>query len=147
MPRRLILVFFVAWSAFAFLAELQDTLAGWDRRESERSDPIRWRFGVRQVGILEQCLSEARQLIPPGSVVAFASPPSPDAAAAADFYRWRWAAYLLPEYDVLAISDPRAGELAQYLIAHRQPIDHPRAEKVRQLTGCVLFQVNNRVNR
>jgi hypothetical protein len=138
MPRRLILVFFLAWSAFAFLAELQETLAGWDRRASERSDPIRWRFGVRQVGILEQCLSEARQAIPAGSVVAFASPQGP---AAADFYRWRWAAYLLPEYDVIPLSDPRAGELAQYLIAHRQPIDHPRARKVRQLTGCVLYRV------
>jgi hypothetical protein len=138
MPRRLILVLFLAWSAFAFLAEFADTFAGWDRRESERSDPIRWRFGVRQVGILEQCLAEARQEIPKGSVVAFASPQGP---AAADFYRWRWAAYLLPEYDVLAITDPKAGELAQYLIAHRQPIDHPRAEKIRQLTGCVLYRV------
>ena len=138
MPRRLILVLFLAWSAFAFLAEFADTFAGWDRRESERSDPIRWRFGVRQVGILEQCLAEARQEIPKGSVVAFASPQGP---AAADFYRWRWAAYLLPEYDVLAITDPKAGELARYLIAHRQPIDHPRAEKVRQLTGCVLYRV------
>jgi hypothetical protein len=138
MPRRLILVFFLAWSAFAFLVELGDTFAGWDRRESERSDPIRWRFGVRQVGILEQCLAEARQEMPPGSVVAFASPPGPGGA---DFYRWRWAAYLLPEYDVLSITDPKAGELAQYLIAHRQPIDHPRAEKIRQLTGCVLYRV------
>jgi hypothetical protein len=138
MPRRLILVLFLAWSAFAFLAELAETFAGFDRRESERSDPIRWRFGVRQVGILEQCLAEARQEIPPGSVVAFASPQGP---AAAEFYRWRWAAYLLPEYDVLVVSDPKAGELAQYLIAHRQPIDHPRAEKIRQLTGCVLYRV------
>jgi hypothetical protein len=138
MPRRLILVFFLAWSAFAFLVELQDTFAGWDRRESERSDPIRWRFGVRQVGILEQCLAEARREIPPGSVVAFASPQGP---AAADFYRWRWAAYLLPGHDVLSISDPKAGEVAQYLIAHRQPIDHPSAKKVRQLTGCVLYRV------
>jgi len=138
MPRRLILVFFLAWSAFAFLAELQDTFAGWDRRESERADPIRWRFGVRQVGILEQCLAEARREIPPGSVVAFASPQGP---AAADFYRWRWAAYLLPEHDVLSVSDPKAGELARYLIAHRQPIEEPRAEVVRQLTGCVLYRV------
>lgn len=138
MPRRLILVLFLAWSAFAFLAELAETFAGFDRRESERSDPIRWRFGVRQVGILEQCLAEARREIPAGSVVAFASPEGP---AAAEFYRWRWAAYLLPEHDVLAISDPKAGELARYLIAHRRPIDHPRAEKVRQLTGCVLYRV------
>ncbi len=138
MPRRLILVLFLAWSAFAFLAELSETFAGFDRRESERADPIRWRFGVRQVEVLEQCLAEARQVIPPGSVVAFASPEGP---AAAEFYRWRWAAYLLPEYDVLSISDPRAGELSQYLIAHRRQIDHPRAERMRQLTGCVLYRI------
>jgi hypothetical protein len=138
MPRRLILVVFLAWSAFAFLAELQTTFAGWDRRESERSDPIRWRFGVRQVGILEQCLAEARREIPPGSVVAFASPQGP---AAADFYRWRWAAYFLPEYDVLPVSDPKAAELARYVIAHRQPVDSPRIKAVRQLTGCVLYRV------
>lgn len=138
MPRRLILVFFLAWSAFAFLAELQGTFAGWDRRESERSDPIRWRFGVRQTGILEKCLAEARREIPPGSVVAFASPQGP---AAADFYRWRWAAYFLPEHDVLPVSDPKAGELARYVIAHRQPIDDPRVEVVRPLTGCVLYRV------
>jgi hypothetical protein len=141
MLRRLILVLFLAWSAFAFLAELSETFTGFDRRETERADPIRWRFGVRQVEVLEQCLTEARQVIPAGSVVAFASPASADTAAAAEFYRWRWAAYLLPEYDVLPISDPRAGELAQYLIAHRRQIDHPRAEKMRQLTGCVLYRV------
>lgn len=140
-PRRLILVLFLAWSAVAFFAELSETFAGFDRRESERADPIRWRFGVRQVDVLEQCLAEARQVIPPGSVVAFASPASADTAAAAEFYRWRWAAYLLPEYDVLSISDPRTGELSQYLIAHRRQIDHPRAEKMRQLTGCVLYRV------
>jgi hypothetical protein len=138
-PRRLILVLFLAWSALAFLVELADTFEGWDRHESVRSDPIRWRFGERQVDVLERCLAEARREMPPGSVVAFASPQGP---AAPEFYRWRWAAYLLPEYDVLAISDPRAGELAEYLIAHRQPIELPRAEKVRQLTGCVLYRVN-----
>lgn len=138
MPRRLILALFLAWSALAFLVELSDTFTSFDRRQSERADPIRWRFGVRQVETLERCLAEARREMPPGSVVAFASPSGP---AAAEFYRWRWAAYLLPEYDVLAITDPKAGELAQYLIAHRQAIDLPRAERMRQLTGCVLYRV------
>ena len=76
-----------------------------------------------------------------GQLAPDESPVQADASAGGDFYRWRWAAYLLPEYDVLAISDPKAGELARYLIAHRQPIDHPRAEKIRQLTGCVLYRV------
>jgi hypothetical protein len=138
MLRRLILVFFLAWSAFAFLTELEEALAGFDRREVARLDPILWRSGTPQVRILEQCLAEARPLIPPGSVVAFASPPGPGGA---DFYRWRWAAYLLPEDDVIPLSEPRAGELAQYLIAHRQPVEHPRLELIRALTGCRLYRV------
>ena len=138
MLRRLILVLFLAWSAFAFLFELQAALAGFDGRETSRSDPIRWRFGTLQVRILEQCLAEARQIVPPGSVIAFASPQGPGGA---DFYRWRWAAYLLPEHDVIPLSEPRSGETAQYLVTHRQPIEHPRAELVQALTGCRLYRI------
>jgi len=138
MPRRLILTFFLAWSAFAFLFELQEALAGFDRRETSRSGPVLWRSGTPQVEILEQCLAEARQIVPPGSVIAFASPQGPGGA---DFYRWRWAAYLLPEDDVIPLSEPRAGEIAQYLIAHRQPVEHPRIELIKPLTGCRLYRV------
>lgn len=137
MPKRLVLGFFLAWSAFAFLSELQEALEVYDRRSIHRSYPVRWRFGTPQVGILQQCLAEARALIPPGSVVVFTSP-GPEEAA---FYRWRWAAYELPEHDVIRLETPRAGEIAQYLISHRVPIQHPRAEPVKALTGCRLFRV------
>lgn len=135
---RLVLGFFLAWGAFAFLAELKDALAGFDGRESSRSDPIRWRSGMVPVRILEQCLAEAREIIPTGSVVVFASPPGPGQA---EFYRWRWAAYSMPEHDLIPLSDRRAGEIAEYLITHRLPIEHPRAELIRPLTGCRLYRV------
>lgn len=130
----------LAWSAFAFLAELQEAVAGFDRRDTERSDAIRWRFGTRQVEILQQCLAEARLAIPPGDAVVFVSPVDPGGGQS-DFYRWRWAAYLLPENPVLRPIDPRAAEIARWVIAHRQPFEHPRAVLARRLTGCVLYRV------
>lgn len=141
MPKtcgRLVLGLFLAWSAFAFLAELNEAFGGYDGRESYRSDPIRWRSGTLPVNILEGCLAEAREIVPKGSVVVFASPPGPGQA---EFYRWRWAAYSMPEHDLIPLSDRRAGEIGQYLITHRLPIEHPRAELVKSLTGCKLYRV------
>ncbi|HWM91779.1 MAG TPA: hypothetical protein VN493_13525 [Thermoanaerobaculia bacterium] len=137
--RRLVLGFFLAWSVFAFLAELQEAMEVYDRRSVHRSDPVRWQFGIPQVDILQQCLAEARALIPPGSVVVFTSP-GPEAAA---FYRWRWAAYGLPESDVIQPDTPRAGEIAHYLLSHRVPIRIPRLELVKALTGCRLYRVQD----
>lgn len=137
MLRRLVLGFLLAWSAFVFLAHLQKALAGFDRRSIYLSDPVQWRFGMPQTAILERCFAEARPLIPPGSVVVFTSP----RAEMADFYRWRWAAYFLPEQEVIQPETPRAAETAEYLISHRVPIRLPRARLMQQLTGCQLFRV------
>lgn len=137
MPRRLLLGFLLAWSAIAFLTELQEAIDGFDRRTVARSDPVLWRFGTVPVEILERCMTEARPLIPPGSVVIFTSPGPP----ISDFYRWRWAAYFLPEVDVIQPTQPDAGKIARYLISHRVPIEHPRAELLKPLTGCRLYQV------
>lgn len=137
MPKRLLLGLLLAWSATAFLAELQEAIEVYDRRTVHRSDPVRWRFGTAPVDILERCMTEAGRLIPSGSVVIFTSP-GPEAA---DFYRWRWAAYFLPEDDLIRPSQPGAGALAQYLISHRVPIQHPRAELVKPLTACRLYRV------
>jgi hypothetical protein len=139
MPKRLVLGLLLAWSAFVFLAELQKALETYDRRSVQHGGhPGLWQFGTPPVEILQQCLSEAQALIPPGSVVAFTSPGPPDA----DFFRWRWAAYALPEDDVIQPVTPHASEIAQYLISHRLPIQLPRLELVKALTGCQLFRVN-----
>lgn len=137
MPRRLVLGFLVVWSAFMFLAHLQKALANYDQRRVFLSDPVQWRFGMPQIEILQRCFAEARPLIPPGSVVLFTSPGPPEA----EFFRWRWAAYGLPEHDVIQPETPRAPEMAEYLISHRVPIRLPRAQPMKKLTGCQLFRV------
>ena len=137
MPRRLVLGFLVVWSAFTFLAHLQKALANYDQRRVFLSDPVQWRFGMPQIDILQRCFAEARPLIPPGSVVLFTSPGPPEA----EFFRWRWAAYGLPEHDVIQPETPRAPEMAEYLISHRVPIRLPRAKPMKKLTGCQLFRV------
>jgi hypothetical protein len=135
--RRLLLGFLLVWSAFVFLAHLQRALADFDRREVFLSDPVQWRFGTPQTEVLRRCLAEARPLLPPGSVVVFTSPK----AEMADFYRWRWAAYWLPEQDLIQPESPRAAETAEYLISHQVPIQLPRAKLMKQLHGCQLFRV------
>ena len=137
MVRRLVLGFLLVWSAFMFLAHLQKALADYDRRSVFFSDPVQWRFGMPQIDVLERCFAEARPLIPPGSVIVFTSP-GPEEAR---FFRWRWAAYGLPEYDVIQPETPRAAEMAEYLISHRVPIRLPRVKLVKKLSGCQLFRV------
>ena len=121
-----------------FLAHLQKALADYDRRSVFLTDPVQWRFGTPQIDVLQRCFAEARPLIPPGSVVVFTSPGPQDAI----FFRWRWAAYGLPEYDVIQPEIPQAAEMAEYLISHRVPIRLPRAKLVKRLTGCQLFRVD-----
>lgn len=120
-----------------FLAHLQEAFTNYDRREVFFSDPVQWRFGMPQIDVLERCFAGARPLIPPGSVIVFTSPGPREA----EFFRWRWAAYGLPEYDVIQPDMPRAAEMAEFLISHRVPIRLPRAKLVRKLPGCQLFQV------
>jgi hypothetical protein len=136
--RRLVLGFLLVWSAFVFLVHLQKALTDYDRRSVFLSDPVQWRFGMPQIDVLQRCFAEARPLIPPGSEVVFTSPK----AEQADFYRWRWAAYALPEHDVIQPETGGAAEMAEYLISHRVPIRLPRAKLVKRLTGCQLFRVD-----
>jgi len=120
-----------------FLAHLQKALADYDRRRVFFSDPVQWRFGMPQIDVLERCFAEARPLIPPGSVIVFTSPGPPEAS----FFRWRWAAYGLPEHDVIQPEMRGAPAMAEYLISHRVPIRLPRARLMKQLNGCQLFRV------
>jgi hypothetical protein len=135
--RHLVLGLLLVWSAFMFLAHLQKALADYDRRNVFFSDPVQWRFGMPQIEVLQRCFAEARPLIPPGSVILFTSPGPQEA----EFFRWRWAAYGLPEYDVIQPETPRAAEMAEYLISHRVPIRLPRAKLMKKLSGCQLYRV------
>jgi len=135
MLKRLILGGLTAWSACAFLAELNQLAVDWDGRKSLTGV---WRFETPETEALGRSLDAARKAIPAGSVVAFAaSSDQPETR----FQEWRWTAYLLPECEVVPVSDPAAEGLAQYAIAYRTEIHHPRAEPLLRLPDGWLYRV------
>ena len=137
--RKLILGFVLAWGLLVMLREMSFALAQYDGRTSlNPRATIRWRYGTPPVERLERCLAGGRKLVPPGRVIVFVSPAGPQNA---DFYRWRWAAYLLPEHEVAPLRDSETGRLAEYLVAYQQDFQHPRLEAMAQLPGCRLYRV------
>lgn len=136
--RRLILGFLVVWAGFAFLAEVKEAVAGYDARSRMWLDPFLWRLGMPQPEGLARCLAAADRKIPPGSRVVFSSPPGEQDAA---FYRWRWAAYLLPAQHVIPPEQKDAGRLAEYFIAYGIRVDNPRIELIERLPGCRIYRV------
>jgi hypothetical protein len=119
--------------------EIHKALSGWDGRREWAEPSWSFRFGAPQVDRLERCLARARQVIPAGSVVAFVSPDEPAGLGVA-FYRWRWAAYLMPEHNLVQPGHPAAGK-AEYLIAYDIQAGEPGLELIRRLPGGRLFRV------
>lgn len=141
MLRKAILGLLLLWCALSFFAEMGKALGEWDRRAHSARGPRSWRFGNPQLERLIACLDGVRGQVPAGSVIAFASPAGQDPSQRNDFFRTRWAAYFLPEHEVLPIDDPSAPRLAGYVIDYRVGLDLPRLELVAQLHGCRLFKV------
>jgi hypothetical protein len=138
MLKRFVLSLLVAWAAFAFLHELNRAVTGYDARAETPAHPRRWQPGMAGPVRLERCLAPARRAIDRGAVVAFASPDEPAGSA---FFRWRWAAYLMPAHDVIQAGDPAAARLADYAIACGTRLDDPRLAPVRELPGGRLYRV------
>lgn len=140
-PRTLILGFALAWGIVAFLRETGRTLAALDDPAHSRAAVAYWQLGSPRVEPLDRCLALVREKVPPGRVVAFASPedspPFPNAA----FFRWRWAAYLLPRHDVVSFEDLQARETAEYLISYQRDLAIPRLEPVAGTAECRLYRV------
>ena len=148
MLKRLALGLLALWAAAGFLYEVNAAVTGWDARDWA-FEIVPWRFGSPEPAALGRCLGEARKTIPPGSAVAFASADADaDAGAPPDvaLARWRWAAYLLPEDDVLPAGDPAAARLATWAITFRTEIHDPRLEPVRRLPEGWLYRVKRPVN-
>lgn len=135
MLRKAVPALLLLWCAVSFAAEMNDALDGWDRRASATRGPRTWRFGSPQLERLATCLDDVRARVPPGSFVAVAS------AGSDAFFRARWAAWFLPEHEVLPIDDPSASRVAEYVVDYRARLDLPRLELVAQLRGCRLFKV------
>jgi hypothetical protein len=98
---------------------------------------VSWRLGSRPAERLRRCLDEARGLLPADAVVTFVSPPGP---LQADFFRSRWAAYLLPDLDVVTPADGPTG--SRFLIAFQMGADRPGLTLIRELPGlCGLYSL------
>ena len=141
MLRKAIPGLLLLWCVLSFSAEMGKVLGEWDRRAHSAHGPVTWRFGNPQLERLIACLDDVRHQVPPGSVIAFASPPGKEPAQRNAFFRTRWAAYFLPEHDVLPLDDPAAPRLAGYVIDYRSGLDLPQLELVARLRGCRLLKV------
>jgi hypothetical protein len=139
--RRLMLGIALLWGGLGLLAEMSRALAEHDRRESWLVGPDFWRFDTPGPAGLERCLAGARQVVPPGGTIAFTSG-RPDRSAR--FFAWRWAAYLLPAYDVAPGEDMPPGPPVPYVVAwgaRGVRGEDPRYELVRRSPGCEIYQV------
>jgi len=142
MLRKAIPALLLLWCALSFAVEMGKALEAWDQRTTSTHRPVAWRFGNPQLDRMAECLDDARDRVPPGSVIAFASPSGQDARGERNaFFRALWAAYLLPEHEILPIDDPSAPRVAEYAIDFRVGLDLPRLEFLAQLRGCRLFKV------
>jgi hypothetical protein len=141
MLRKAIPGLLLVWCALSFSSEMGKALGEWDQRAQSPQGPRLWRSGNPQLERLIACLGDVRHQVPPGDVIAFASPEGQEPKQGNAFFRARWAAYLLPEHDVLPIDDPSALRLAGYAVDYRSGLDLPQLELVAQLRGCRLFKV------
>lgn len=141
MLRKPILGLLLLWCALSFLMEMNDVLEGWDRRAYAARGPQTWRFGNPQLERLATCLADVRERVPPGGVIAFASPEGQEIEERSAFFRARWAAWFLPAHEVLPLDDPSAPTEAEYVVDYRARLSLPRLELIAQLRGCRLFRV------
>jgi hypothetical protein len=138
---RLALVLFVAWAGAAMAYRTGAALTGWDTRRADRP-ACEWSLGTGPVAHLGRCLAGVEGWLPRDSVVLFESPPGP---CNSRFFRWRWAAYLLPDLAVSLPDDPDGSRLAAYLIAYQTEPEPPPGSRlvlVRQLADGRLYRIH-----
>lgn len=137
--RRLMLGTALLWAGLGLLTEMSRAVAGFDGRDRWLPGrPELWRLDTPEPAGLERCLAGVREVVPPGSTIAFASA-GPDPGAR--FFEWRWAAWLLPAYDVAPWEDvPRAWPFP-YAVAWGTRIEDARYEVIRHSPGCEIYRV------
>jgi hypothetical protein len=135
--KRGILVAGLVWCGVGLLAALHGSVSRYDQRNDRPTSPALWRPGTRAPARWQGCLAAAGRLLPAGATVSILSLPGP---AEAEFYRWRWAAYLLPEHDVLLEDPPKAGYPRDYVLAFQRRAEMPGLELVYEHPGCRLYR-------
>lgn len=136
--KRGILAAGVAWCGFGLLAALHGSIGRYDLRNDRPTAPALWRLGTRAPARLQGCLAAVERRVPKGARVSILSLPGP---AEAEFYRWRWAAYLLPEHDVLLEDPPKAGYPRDYVVGLQRKAEGEGLELVYEHPGCRLYRV------
>jgi hypothetical protein len=93
--RRLVAGLLLAWSAALLAREATAAFSGWRDRRDHSGHPFVWRFDTPATNWLARCLASADAAAEPGSRIVLLAPKE-------DFFRGRWAAYLLPAHDLIA---------------------------------------------
>ncbi len=139
--RKLLVGLALLWAGYAALRELNAAVTGYDLRGQRPAGPLQWRFGMPAVEELTRFSAAARPLLPAGSRVAFASVRTTSGRAGDDaFFRYRWAAYFLPEVDLVDAGSPAAAA-AGYALAFRTRLPAPRFEEIAALPGGWVYRV------
>jgi hypothetical protein len=135
--KRGILAAGVVWCGFSLLAALHGSVSRYDLRNDRPTAPALWRLGTRAPARLQGCLAEVERRIPKTATVSVLSLPGP---AEAEFYRWRWAAYLLPEHDVVLEDPPRLGYPRDYVVALQRKAEGEGLKLIYEHPGCRLYR-------
>ena len=106
--RRLVAGLLLAWSAALLAREAAAAFSGWRDRRDHQGHPFVWRFDTPPTRWLARCLASAEAAAEPGSRIVLLAPKE-------DFYRGRWAAYLMPAHDMIA--DHREAASADLIVA------------------------------
>lgn len=123
----------LVWAAAFFVEAAVRELAGWRQRESHRLPAYDWRFGTPREEGLAACLAGVANLVPAGSQVTLLD------SHWDSFFRWRWAAYLLAEDDVVPAGTPEAAG-STFLVA--TGAEHPgQGTQVAGEPGCQLYRL------
>ena len=129
--RRWLLAALLVWSATGLARAVGKEGASWANRGDYVAGPSWWRLGAPQPERLERCLHTLLPVVPAGSPVVVGD-------AAGDLQHWRWAAYLLPERDVLPSAEAAPVAVEYFLAAG--PVT-PAGERIRGGRWCAAYRL------
>ena len=135
-----VLAALLVWFQVAFVEEVRRVGELYDDDPVTYSQSWLWRPGLRPPRELAAFLEAAKGVVPEGSVIVFSCLSTTDRE---DFTRSRWAAYLMPEHQVMpggrASSSERA--TADYWIAYRTTDPVPGGTAVWRHRDGVVYRI------